>query len=256
MSRQVFATLLEQARDAALEILSPTRCAGCERPGALVCERCLHELRLIDPSLSCTRCGAPFGSLVCTECAPLQEGATPPIVRGPERVLAMAEFTEPLARTIRAYKDAGERRLAPLFAEMLLDTAEHAEAVAPERYGGILSDADAVSFVPATASAFRRRGFDHMELPARHLCELAGKPLLDALAKHGASDQRALGREGRRREALGAYEVVADVEGMRVLLIDDVVTTGATIAAAADALIDAGALHVDALSLARVAGGS
>ena len=60
-------------------------------------------------------------------------------------------------------------------------------------------------------------------------------------------------KSGQKRTA---YEVVADVEGMRVLLIDDVVTTGATIAAAADALIDAGALHVDALSLARVVGGS
>lgn len=233
-------------REAALEVLSPTRCASCERPGALVCDRCLAQMQLIDPARACVRCGAPFGSMLCTEC----DGEPASL----DRCLAAAVFDGPPSRIVRAYKDAGERRLAEVIARMLLDTALHAQEADPERYGGILDAADAVTFVPATAHAFRRRGFDHMDAIARAFFLLSGAPLVDALVKRGRSDQRALGRGGRRASASGAYGVVAPVESMRLLLLDDVVTTGATIQAAAAALKASGAAHVDALALARVWG--
>lgn len=238
------AQILAHAGELVLEVLSPTRCAGCERAGALICERCLDALELIDPKQSCCSCGAPFGALQCTECT----GE----VLSCGRCLALAGFSGPLPRIIRAYKDAGERRLAPELAELMLACVEHAECVAPDRYGGMLTQVDAVSFVPATAAAFRRRGFDHMEQIAQAFCALAGAPLLDALVKHGSYDQRALGRASRQAYAQGAYEVVTSVAGMRLLLLDDVITTGATISAAAGALVSAGAAAVDALALARV----
>lgn len=262
-----FAQLAGRVREAALETLSPTRCCGCERPGSLICDACISQLALIDPVLSCSRCAAPFGSMLCTECArdALHAGAErnvgtsatkPP---GPEpqpqpfeRCLAMATFDAPLPRIIRSYKDAGERRLAPLMAELLLETLLHAEDVAPERYGGILGTCDAITFVPATAAAYRRRGFDHMEAIARVLAELSDKPLADALVKHGKIDQRDLGREERRTRSRGAYECVAGVFGLRLLLIDDVITTGATLSAAAAELKRAGAAHIDTCALARV----
>ena len=169
----------EWAAREALEALSPTRCAGCERAGALICQDCLAALTLIDPRHSCTRCGAPFGDLLCTECS--VEGTSSAMAEALDRCLACAVYAHPLPRIIKAYKDAGERRLAPYLAELLYDTALHAQVVAPDRYGGVLSGADAVVFVPATAAAFRRRGFDHMEAIARPFCELSGVPLLDAL---------------------------------------------------------------------------
>lgn len=155
----------EQAAHEALEALSPTRCAGCERAGTLICQDCLAALTLIDPRHSCTRCGAPFGDLLCTECS--VEGTSPAMAEALDRCLACSVYAHPLPRIIKAYKDAGERRLAPYLAELLYDTALHAQVVAPDRYGGVLSGADAVVFVPATAAAFRRRGFDHMEAIAR-----------------------------------------------------------------------------------------
>ena len=264
-------------REVALEALSPTRCASCERPGALVCERCEQGIVRIDPALSCTRCGAPFGSLICTECGPqrgfepdLEPGAAPSpgaatsstsssapsaASRPPlamDRCLAAAVFAGPPARIVRAYKDGGERRLAPWIARELLATALRAEREAPERYGGILSGAAGIVFVPVTAEAYCRRGFDHMELVARELAAAAEKPLVDALVKHGRADQRALGRQGRLSSAGGAYETVLDVAGLDLLLVDDVITTGATVSAAAAALKRAGAGRVDVLAFARV----
>ncbi|WP_239284812.1 phosphoribosyltransferase family protein [Collinsella sp. An2] len=257
---------VQQVGHLVAEVLSPTRCAGCERPGALLCDRCLAALVPIDPRHACLRCGASHGDVLCTECATgdralgvgTQEGAG----RGectedrdrasPDRCLAAACFDGPLPRVIRTYKDAGERRLAPVLAELLWDAACHAEQVAPERYGGLVSQAQGVVFVPATAAAFKRRGFDHMEAIAREFACLADVPLCDALAKHGAGDQRKLGRADRLAGSRDLYQVVDDVQDKDLLLLDDVVTTGATMSAAAGALRDAGARRVDALALARV----
>ncbi len=247
-------TAFARVREALLEAVSPTRCACCERPGALVCEACLQELAVIDPSLSCMRCGAPYGYLLCTECqAGLdKEGACLPGLNVPGRSLAALEFESHAASIVRAYKDAGELRLSSWIAAALLDAAEHAEAESPERHGGLLGSADAVVFVPATAEAYRRRGFDHMERIAREFACATGLPLVDALFKHGSADQRKEGRSGRFSAARDAYAVVEDVAGARLLLLDDVMTTGATMGACAEALHAAGAATVDRLALARV----
>ncbi len=203
-------------------------------------------MQLIDPLRSCLRCGAPFGAMVCTECA----GAGTAL----DRCLAATVFDGSVGRIVRAYKDGGERRLAAEIARIMLAAAVRAQREAPGRYGGLLVRADAVAFVPATAAAFRRRGFDHMELIARNLSGRSDIPLLDALVKHGSSDQRELGRSERLAKAFGAYEVVLPVRGKRILLLDDVITTGATMSAAASALKSAGASHVDGLAFARVWG--
>lgn len=235
-----------KTRELLLETLAPTRCACCERPGALLCDMCRERMVRIDPAHACPHCGAPFGELLCTECHG-EAGCV-------GRCVAAMVFEGPPAKIVRAYKDGGERRLASLIARSMLQAVREAEAVAPDRFAGMLSQADAVVFVPDTAEAFARRGFDHMEAVARAVAQEAGAPYLDALAKRGRADQRRLGRAGRRLQAAGAYEVVAPVRGVRVLLLDDVLTTGATLNAAAAALLRAGASRVDALAFARVWG--
>ncbi len=240
-------------REMLLEALSPTRCVCCERPGALVCDACLQALSVIDPVYSCMRCGAPFGSLLCTECqAGLDENAELPGIDVPGVCLAAVEFDARAASIVRAYKDAGERRLDTWLAQALLDAALHAEVAASERYGSLLSTADAVTFVPATSEAYRRRGFDHMEHVAAVFSKASGLPMLDTLLKHGSADQRLEGRAGRFAQARDAYETVVSVEGLRLLLIDDVITTGATVGACAQVLFEAGAARVDRLAFARV----
>lgn len=238
----------ERARAAVSELLSPTRCASCERPGELICERCRADMVAIDPAGACVRCGAPFGALLCTEC----EG----VEMLQDRCLAASVFEGPPARIVRAYKDGGERRLAREIAAIVFSAACRAEREEPARFGGLLSRVDAVTFVPVTAAAYQRRGFDHMELVTRAFSELAGIPVADALVKRGYADQRKLTREERSAQAGGVYVVVEPqlMCGKRILLLDDVVTTGATVSAAARALKAAGAVHVDVLAFARVWG--
>ena len=234
--------ILPRITNALLELLSPTRCVGCERPGTLLCENCLDRVAWIDPASSCLACGAPFGAIVCTEC----RGAATPLAW----CLAAAAFDDPVPRLIRAYKDHGEQRAAYVIAELLAAYYQAAQERAGERLAACAPDA--VTFVPVTAQAYRRRGFDHMEKVARIAAEGLGLPLVDALAKHGSADQRSFGRQGRLDQARGAYEVVADVSGRSLLLLDDVITTGATVNAAAEALLVRGASQVAALALARV----
>lgn len=242
--------------DGAAEALWPTRCLGCDRPGTLLCPDCAAALPAIDQAHACPCCGAPFGSLVCTECTDCLErddeegcGKGPHLLEPLDGACCYGVHTWPLDRIVRGYKDAGERRAAALLAQMIV-AALRARGWGDGR-GGLWSGCDVVSFVPCTPQAFARRGFDHMEEVARISARELGLPLKDALARYAPHDQRGLGRHGRAENAQASLVPVLPVEGARVLLLDDVLTTGATLAAAAGALRAAGATSVVAATAAR-----
>ena len=227
------------------EALWPTRCVGCDQPGTLLCDRCRAELPWIEQRLACPVCGAPFGFLTCTEC----DGDWP--VRA---TVAALGFSGTPARMAVGLKDAHELRLAPVMAAAMLTALEESSAW-PAQDGAprfAPSAIDGVCFVPATSRAYARRGFDHMELVARELARGAGLPLADVLVRSRARDQRDLGREDRSRNLEGTMRSVADVSGARLLLVDDVVTTGASVAEAARALAERGAASVTVCAFARV----
>jgi predicted amidophosphoribosyltransferase len=186
----------------------------------------------VDPATACPHCGAPFGALVCTECWNTAWSF--------DASVALGSLEPPLSRAVVLHKDASERRLAPVFGRLL------AEVVRRDWPGW----ADCVTFVPATPKAVRRRGFDHAEAIAAAVAAALEMPLLPALARSAALDQRTLGRQARAANAAGSVAAVAPVSG-QVLLVDDVMTTGATLDAAASSLITAGAEAVRCAVLAR-----
>lgn len=214
------------------ELLFPTRCAGCELPGAVLCAGCHDELPRIDSAAACPRCGAPFGYLTCTECWNHEWAFS--------AGLALGELEQPLARAIVLHKDAGERRLAGVLGALL------GEKLNAEWPGW----ADAVTYVPATRKAINRRGFDHARAIAAEVGRGTGVPLIQALDRRAARDQRALSRSARAANAAGTFSAREEVTG-RVLLVDDVFTTGATLDAAASVLLEAGADEVRVAALAR-----
>lgn len=234
-----------KAADAALELLYPTRCVGCEMPGELICDECREALPWIEQRCVCPVCGAAFGDMTCTGCEGDWE---------PRATVAALGFSGTAARMATCLKDYHELRLAPVNAAAMLVALQEA-AFWPARDGRPRFDAgnvDAVCFVPATAEAYARRGYDHMELTARELAAMLGLPLADVLARDAASDQRDLGRSGRAANLAGTMRVVDDVWGLRLLLVDDVVTTGASMREATRALLARGAAEVTACSLIRV----
>ena len=221
---------LTNAASAALDLAFPASCAGCGREGEALCAGCRPAL---DARLE-LRGGVPIG-LPADLPAPLLQ----------------LEWCAPFAGAVRTalhqLKYAGERRLArPL-----------GEAVA-RRWARVGVGATVVVPVPVHAARERDRGYDQAALIADVAAAALGLPCLRALERARATAaQFELGRDERSANVAGAFRVRdmgagrAAVRGQWVLLIDDVVTTGSTLAACATALEDAGAYAVSAIAVAR-----
>ena len=237
--------IMHQAAECAAEILWPTRCALCDRPGSVLCPQCESSLHFIDTWQACPRCGAPFGRAVCTECNPValkrMARDSLPFVG----CVSATEFNDESGRIVRTYKDQGERRLAADMARII------ARMIPPEW------PIDAVTFVPASIEAIRRRDFDHGLLLAEHLAKQLGRPLLHTLESPRTKDQRELSRKERSRNLAGSFRVKPCARetvllAPKLLLVDDVFTTGATLCSATDALLQTGFEEVRCASFARV----
>ncbi len=222
-----------RALEALREAMWPTRCVGCDEPGELLCAACRERMPWVAQRWACPVCGAPFGWLTCTACE--RDWGM--------RVVCACSFEGVGRRVPSLLKDEHELRLAPVMAAAIATALDEA---------GCAEGCDGVCFVPATAVAYVRRGFDHMELVARPLARMLGLPVADVLARGPAADQRALGREGRSANLAGTVRALEDVSGLRLLLADDVVTTGASMRACAEVLRGRGAAEVVGCAMARV----
>ncbi len=163
-------------------------------------------------------------------------------------------FKGPPACIVTNLKDAHELRLAPIVAAAILTALE--EAAQWEARDGLprwnAGSIDGVCFVPATRKAFIRRGFDHMHLVSQAFCQQSQLPLIDVLARPTAQDQRTLNAHDRAANLRGTIISVSDVEGARLLLLDDVITTGSSTREATRVLLAHGAQSVTVGALARV----
>lgn len=228
------------AAEVAAETLWPTRCALCDMPGAVLCDACAQSLPVVDWWRACRRCGAPYGLRQCVTCNPVTLGT---LLRDELPFAGCASatiFDDATGRIVRTFKDQGEQRLARVMAVMM------ARTVPPTWHF------DAVSFVPATLAAVRHRGYDHAQLLGCDVGDELAVPCVDSLARPTTRDQRALTAEQRVENLVGRFQALDRPQPRRLLLVDDVFTTGATLCGATDALLAAGVEEVFCLTFARV----
>jgi ComF family protein len=211
-----------------LDLALPPRCAGCGIEGEALCRACRRQLdaRLEEPP------GQPIGV---------------PVAHPPS--LAQVEWCAPYGGAVRAalhaLKYGGERRLAAPLGEALARRWTRAAA------GG-----DIVVGVPVHADRLLERGYDQAVLIAEAAAPLLRLPSSRLVERHRATARQFdLDRDHRARNVAGAFRLREGarrfVEGRWIVLVDDVMTTGATLEACARALLDGGAMAVSAISVAR-----
>jgi predicted amidophosphoribosyltransferase len=214
-----------------LDLLLPSRCAGCDVRGVAFCAGCRDALIRLAPPL-CARCGSPGAWPVsrCAECA--------------GRRLAFASARAAIVydarakRLVGAWKEHGLRRLAVEGASLVAETLGR-------------PDVAALAFVPADRDRELRRGHRPAEALARELGALWRLPVEPFLRRtRSVERQRGLGLAARRQNVRGVF-APARASPARVCLVDDVYTSGATAAAAASALRRGGARRVEVMTLAR-----
>jgi ComF family protein len=213
---------------ALLDLALPASCAGCAAEGTVLCPRCRRALDV--------RLALPPG-------VPLGLPATMPVP------LVQLEWCAPFSGVVRValhrLKYSGERRLAAPLADAMATRWEAA------RVGGEL-----LIPVPVHAERARRRGYDQAFLLASAVADRLHVPWQAPLERtRQTTPQFELGRRARRTNVSGAFALRAGtgpaLKGRWPILVDDVVTTGSTLVACAEALYEAGAIAVSALTVAR-----
>lgn len=230
----------------ALNAVLPPRCLACGtivETTAALCPTCWPQVRFVTEPL-CAVCGIPFefevkdGS-ICAGCA-----ATPPVYA---RARAAVAYDDGTRRLILGFKNADRTDAVRTFAPWMLAAGRD-----------LIADADVLAPVPLHWTRLFARKYNQAALLAQALARQAGKPVaVDVLRR--IKRTRKLGTSGslQRAQTVRAAFVVPPgrlsmIKDRRILLIDDVFTTGSTTASCARTLRQAGAAAVDVLSLARV----
>lgn len=170
--------------------------------------------------------------LLCADCYPR---ALPPLAPG--SINAVTSYDDIGKELIRRFKFAGDQEAGRLCARYM------AEMVKP-------TDFDVVTAATTTPARRRQRGYDQAELLAKWVAKRLGLPYTRSLVRVKNVHQIGQNREQRLAQSQGLYVVTRKLEG-RVLLIDDVTTTGATLRSAAKSLLATGAREVECLAFAR-----
>lgn len=228
-----------------LDALFPWRCAGCgETADSALCLGCRARIRWIDGP-RCPCCGIPFATGPSHPCGRCER--RPPAfarLRACACYLAREEERDPLGTAIRALKYGRRRALAATLGAILAD-----------RFPFQPGEHDRVAPVPMHRARLRERGFNQAALLARAVARRAGAALdLALLCRPRPTEPQASLREvERRRNLRGALALRRGrrVEGLRILLVDDVCTSGATADACARVLRAAGAASIDVVTLAH-----
>lgn len=196
------------------------------------------------------------GQPLCADCRRiLQRAGRDLITASGVRVWAPMGYAGPARELVRALKFRGATALATwMAAQMVANAPDGLLGVPVSRPAGARAGEPVLVPVPLHRRRLRKRGFNQAALIATALAQRTGLEVCDCLRRTGApTTQVGRAREERRSGPAGAIEVAVEVPE-RVLLVDDVVTTGATLAACSAALAEAGVQRIEGIAFARTMG--
>jgi ComF family protein len=239
--RDAFAHLPKLALDVAL----PTLCVSCREPvdGEGVCAACWAKLSFIAPPF-CPRLGIPFVYDPGPELLSMEAIASPPAY---QRARAAVRYDDVARTLVHSLKYQDRTDLAPAMGRWMARAGQE-----------LLADADVLVPVPLHWRRGWSRRYNQSGALARVISRQSGVKLASEALRRIRPTQQQIGlsRPQRAANVQGAFKVaadrMADIQGRRVILIDDVLTSGATTDACARALLRAKAAQVDVLVFARV----
>lgn len=231
-------TLLQKSTQSVLDLLFPPQCVVCKAPKQWLCQSCYNKIALIVPPI-CQHCGTPIPgpSSICAQCRhnPLQ------FIDG----IRSASYFEdnPIRPAIHFLKYRNHKAVVTALANILVQ--------AYQRYG---LAADVIVPVPLHPARLRERGYNQSQLLAQAVSQELGLLVnVSSLQRtRQTKSQMTLGSSERRHNVAGAFKCLGpDLAGQKVLLLDDVCTTGSTLDSCAAALKQNGVASVWGLTLAK-----
>jgi len=216
--------------DTLLSLVAPHRCSSCGEIGSVLCESCKHNI-VSEMFSGCLLCAQPCGSRgVCGACAK---------ATAVKQAWCVGERDGALKVLLDEYKFDSKREASRVCAS-LLDT------VIP-----VLPDDIAVISIPSAPNAVRARGFDHMGRIAEEFAKARSLKRIVLLERASSATLHLLPARERVKLSSSLFRLTGQPVPRRVLLLDDIVTTGTTMRAAAQLLRGAGAEELYLASLAR-----
>jgi len=202
-----------------LHIIAPHPCSGCGKVGVVLCEDCKNDI-ISEPFLGCILCGVPQ-----------RDGICPSHTSSITRSFTVSERIGALEQLINRYKFEHVKAAALPLAQLLDETLP------------LFPEVIELIPIPTVRSHIRERGYDQVELLARFISSMRDIPIRRVLMRRTNKTQHTVGRDERLMQASDAFCLKSPsfLHGKTVLLLDDVVTTGATLESAAKLLKAAGA---------------
>jgi ComF family protein len=241
-----FANSVRAALRFTLDVALPPLCPSCREPlgdGAGLCAACWSKLSLIEPPY-CARLGIPFTYDPGPGLLSMEAIAAPPAY---DRARAAVRYDDVARALVTRFKYGDRLDLAPMMGRWMARAGRE-----------LTAGADALVPVPLHWRRLWARRFNQSAALAKTIGGIAGVPVLTGALKRvrATPQQVGLSKAERADNVQGAFRVPpehkAEVAGRRLVLVDDVLTSGATVDTCARALLRAGAAHVDVLVFARV----
>jgi ComF family protein len=205
--------------------------------GFVLCHDCIQSFRPVEPASTCPRCGRWVGQrLVCGECMGQKKGF--------QTGYYGFYFEGRLRDAVHAFKFNGRKDVGKYIVSLLL-----------ERIRGLSDLFDSIVPMPVTERRLRERGFNQSYIIAEEIHKKTFKPVLHSVLRKvkETKDQYTLSKEERKKNVRGAFSVtdVGAIKGRRVLLVDDLFTTGHTATEGSQTLSRSGAKDVLFFAMAR-----
>jgi len=234
--------LLNKVKNFFLDLFFPKKCLGCSCPDTYLCRACFNKIQIIENN-TCFFCGKiTWKGKICFECAEKN---------GIDRIISALEYKNPLVRElIKNFKYRYIKELAKPLSELLIKSSECLDF-------GFWNNLDFILVpIPLYGTRMRYRGFNQAELLAKEVADYFKLPLETNILKRKiptTPQAKIKDTEKRRANLKEVFEIgpEANISGKIVILIDDVITTGATLAEAAKILKNNGAKEVWGLVVAK-----